>query len=86
MKESINNISFCIYLDLLDHFFILVFKINHFLTQKTTFFYKPTDLFYMTGVHAWREEGEEKHPPVGKDINRPKFPNNSPPCHDVHAW
>ena len=34
----------------------------------------------MSGVHAWREEGEEKHPPVGKDINRPKFPNNSPPC------
>ena len=21
-----------------------------------------------------REEGEEKHPPVGKDINRPKKP------------
>ena len=35
----------------------------------------------MSGVHAWREEeGEEKHPPVGKDINRPKFPNNTPPC------
>ena len=25
------------------------------------------------------EEGEEKLPPVGKDINRPKNPNNSPP-------
>ena len=27
-------------------------------------------------VHAWGEEGEEKRPPVGKDINRP---NHSPP-------
>ena len=37
----------------------------------------------MTGVHAWGEEGEEKHPPVGKEINRPKCPNNQPPCHEV---
>ena len=35
--------------------------------------------YYMSGVHAWGEEGEEKHPPVGKDINRPQFPNHSPP-------
>ena len=47
-------------------------------------------------VHAWGEEGEENHPPVGKDINRPKIPNHSPPCryddvqvlglHVILAW
>ena len=32
------------------------------------------------------EEGEETRPPVGKDINRPPFPNHSPPCrYDDHA-
>ena len=36
-------------------------------------------------VHAWGEEGEEKRPPVGKDINRPKNPNNSPPSRHVNA-
>ena len=38
--------------------------------------------------------GEENHPPVGKDINRPPFPNHSPPCryddaqglHVILAW
>ena len=36
-------------------------------------------------VHAWGEEGEEKRPPVGKDINRPKNPNNSPTSRHVNA-
>ena len=31
------------------------------------------------------EEGEEKRPPLGKDINRPKNPNHSPPSRHVNA-
>ena len=49
-----------------------------FLTQKTTFLLQTLLSFYMTGVHAWGEEGEEKHPPVGKEINRPQYPNKTP--------
>ena len=33
----------------------------------------------------YTEEGEEKHPPVGKDINRPPFPNHSPPHDDAQG-
>ena len=62
----------------------IVFKINHFyehfMNKKTTFF-----------VHAWGEEGEEKHPPVGKEINRPKCPKQTSPLAmrfliPSHAW
>ena len=64
MKEHINNISF-LYIYL------------DLLAQNITFFYIKTQAFFTC---PRVEEGEEKHPPVGKDINRPKFPNNSPPC------
>ena len=44
------------------------------LAQNITFFLHQA-FFYWVG-----EEGEEKHPPVGKNINRPKIHNHSPPC------
>ena len=65
-------------------------NLRTFLVKLTGFFtWKYCVLFYNEktyGLFFWGEEGEEKRPPVGKDINRPKIPNHSPPRrYDDHA-
>ena len=74
------------------------FFYNKKLTDFFTLFSKTCVLFYNEKLtdFFYTEEGEEKHPPVGKDINRPQFPNHSPPCryddaqvlglHVILAW
>ena len=53
------------------------------MNKKRVFLVKTTDFLHDRRPRVGGEEGEEKHPPVGKEINRPKCPNNSPPCREV---
>ena len=66
--------------------YFFTFKKKNGKNNKTLVFKNLRTFLYDRGprVGGGGEEGEEKRPPVGKDINRPKNPNNSPPSrHEV---